>query len=160
MKSYSTVVEIRRDYMYQALGLFLKHKQFDVETGQMSAAETGQMSAAETGHLFFFKRRDLSCLNRRHLAALGASWRGPKRCQPLLIHLKCAKWSTPDGEAGAPEMQPRATGRSPVHTRPGPGLREFMNKLPQINKDKTTDTWVGAERHHFQAFSLNDRNQS
>ena len=31
-----------------ALGLFLTHKQCDVETGQMSAAETGQMSAFET----------------------------------------------------------------------------------------------------------------
>ena len=35
LKSYCTVVEIRRDYMCRALGLFLTHKQCDVETGQM-----------------------------------------------------------------------------------------------------------------------------
>ena len=39
------VVEIRRDCMCRALGLFLTHKQCDVETGQMSSAEAGQMSA-------------------------------------------------------------------------------------------------------------------
>ena len=49
MKSYCTVVEIRRDCMCRALGLFLTHKQCDVEKGQMSIVETGQMSAVETG---------------------------------------------------------------------------------------------------------------
>ena len=42
------VVEIRRDCMCRALGLFLTHKQCVVETGQMSSVETGQMSAVET----------------------------------------------------------------------------------------------------------------
>ena len=43
MKRYCTVVEIRRDYMCRALGLFLTHKQCVVETGQMSSvSETGQ----------------------------------------------------------------------------------------------------------------------
>ena len=36
------------------------------------------------------------------------------------------------GEGGAPEMQPQAAGRNAFHMRQGPGLREFMNKLPQI----------------------------
>ena len=36
------------------------------------------------------------------------------------------------GEAGAPEMQPQAAGRSHLHTRRGLGLREFMNELLQI----------------------------
>ena len=51
MKSYCTVVEIRRDSTCRALSLFLTHKQCDVETGQMSSAETGQMSAVETGQM-------------------------------------------------------------------------------------------------------------
>ena len=51
LKSYCTVVEIRRDGMCRALGLFLTHKQCDVERGQMSSAETGQMSAIETGQM-------------------------------------------------------------------------------------------------------------
>ena len=49
LKSYCTVVEIRRDWMCRALGLFLTHKRCDVETGQMSAVETGQMSTIATG---------------------------------------------------------------------------------------------------------------
>ena len=59
MKSYCMVGEFRRDCMCCTLGLFLTHKQCDVETGQMSsvekgeisAVETGQMSAAETGQM-------------------------------------------------------------------------------------------------------------
>ena len=51
MKSYCMVVEIRRDCTCRALGLFLTHKQCDVETGQMSSVETGQMSAVETGQM-------------------------------------------------------------------------------------------------------------
>ena len=50
MKSYCTVVGIRRDYMCRALGLFLTHKQCVVETAQVSSAETG-MSAVETGQM-------------------------------------------------------------------------------------------------------------
>ena len=53
MKSYCTVVEIRRDCMCRALGLLLTHKQCDVETGQMSSVETGQMSAVETRQISF-----------------------------------------------------------------------------------------------------------
>ena len=41
LKRYCTVVDIRRDYMCRALGLFLTHKQCVVETGQVSAVETG-----------------------------------------------------------------------------------------------------------------------
>ena len=37
--------------MCRALGLFLTHKQCDVETGQMSSVETGQMTAVETGQM-------------------------------------------------------------------------------------------------------------
>ena len=51
LKSYCMVVDIRRDCMCRALGLFLTHKQCVVETGQMSCAETGQMSAVETGQM-------------------------------------------------------------------------------------------------------------
>ena len=51
MKSYCMVVDIRRDYMCRTLGLFLTHKQCDVETEQMSSVETGQMSAVETGQM-------------------------------------------------------------------------------------------------------------
>ena len=51
LKSYCTVVEIRRDYMCRALGLFLTHKQCVVETGRMSSVETGHMSAVETGQM-------------------------------------------------------------------------------------------------------------
>ena len=59
MKSYCTVVEIHRDYMCRALGLFLTHKHCDVETGQMSAVETGQMSAAETGQMSAVETRQM-----------------------------------------------------------------------------------------------------
>ena len=48
LKSYCMVVEIRRDCMCRALGLFLTHKQCAVETEQMSSVETGQVSAVET----------------------------------------------------------------------------------------------------------------
>ena len=62
MKSYCTVVEIRRDYMCRALGLFLTHKQCVVETGQMSSAETGQMSAVETGQMSAVETRQMSTI--------------------------------------------------------------------------------------------------
>ena len=48
LKSYCTVVEILRDCMRRAFGLFLTHKQCLVEMGQMSSAQTGQMAAVET----------------------------------------------------------------------------------------------------------------
>ena len=51
LKSYCTVVDIRRDYMCRALGLFLTHKQCDVETEHLCSGETGQMSAVETGQM-------------------------------------------------------------------------------------------------------------
>ena len=63
VKSYCTVVEIHRDYMCRALGLFLTHKQCDVETGQMSCVETGQMSAVETGQMSAAETGQMSCLN-------------------------------------------------------------------------------------------------
>ena len=59
LKSYCTVVEIRRDYMCRALGLFLTHKHCDVETGQMSAVETGQMSAVETRRMSSAETRQM-----------------------------------------------------------------------------------------------------
>ena len=59
LKSYCTVVEIRRDWMCRALGLFLTHKQCDAETGQMSAVETGQMSVAETGQMSSAETRQM-----------------------------------------------------------------------------------------------------
>ena len=62
----------------RALGLFLTHKQCDVETGQMSSAETGQMFAVETGQMSAaetrpcLNKRRLSCLNSRHLSCLSS----------------------------------------------------------------------------------------
>ena len=37
----------------------------------------------------------------------------------VLLHLKCAKWNTEAGAAGAPEMQPQAAAQSPVPHAPG-----------------------------------------
>ena len=51
------------------------------------------------------------------------------------FRLKCAKWNTEAGAAGAaeaPQMQPQAAARSLVPHAPGSGLREFINKLPQM----------------------------
>ena len=67
LKSYCTVVEIRRDYMCWALGLFLTHKQCDVETGQMSSAETGQMPAVETGQISAVETRQMSFAETRQM---------------------------------------------------------------------------------------------
>ena len=67
MKSYCTVVEIRRDYMCRTLGLFLTHKECDVETGQMSAVGTGQMSAAETGQMSAVETRQISSAETRQM---------------------------------------------------------------------------------------------
>ena len=50
--------------MCRALGLFLTHKQCDVETGEMSSAETGQMSAAETGQMSAVETRQMSSVAR------------------------------------------------------------------------------------------------
>ena len=49
MKSYCMVVKIRRDCMCRDFGMFLTHKQYVVETEQMSSVETGQVCAFETG---------------------------------------------------------------------------------------------------------------
>ena len=59
LKSYCTVVEIHRDHMCRALGMFLTHKQCDVETGQLSSVETGQMSAVETGQMSAVETRQM-----------------------------------------------------------------------------------------------------
>ena len=67
LKSYCTVVEIRRDYMSRALGLLLTHKQCDVETGQMSYVETGQMSAVETGQMSAVETRQMSSAETRQM---------------------------------------------------------------------------------------------
>ena len=67
LKSYCTVVEIHRDYMCKALGLFLTHKQCDVETGQMSSVETGQMSAVETGQMSAAETRQMSSAETRQM---------------------------------------------------------------------------------------------
>ena len=67
LKSYCTVVVIRRDYMCRALGLFLKHTQCDVETGQMSSVETGQISAVETGQISAVETRQMSSAETRQM---------------------------------------------------------------------------------------------
>ena len=67
LKSYCTVVEIRRDYMCRTLGLFLTHKQCVVEMGQMSSAETGQMSAVETGQMSAVETRQMSSAETRQM---------------------------------------------------------------------------------------------
>ena len=64
LKSYCTVVEIRRDCMCRPLGLFLTHKQCAVETGQMSSAETGQMCAVETGQMSAAETGQMSSVER------------------------------------------------------------------------------------------------
>ena len=53
-------------------------------------------------------------------------------------------------------MQPRAAGRSPLHTRQGPGLREFMNKLPQTSSSTRVagSTLKVAESHQSLFFDL------
>ena len=67
LKSYCTVVEIRRDSMCRALGLFLTHKQCVVETGQMSSAETGQMSVVETGQMSAAETGRMSAVETRQM---------------------------------------------------------------------------------------------
>ena len=67
LKSYCTVVEIRRDCMCRALGLFLTHKQCAVETGQMSSAATGHMSAVETGQMSAVETRPMSSAETRQM---------------------------------------------------------------------------------------------
>ena len=68
LKSYCTVVEIHRDYMCRALGLFLTHKQCVVETGQMASAETGQMSAVETGQMSAAETGQMSAVETRQMS--------------------------------------------------------------------------------------------
>ena len=59
--------------MCRALGLFLTHKQCDVETGQMSSVETGRMSAVETGQKTF-------ALSQHHIVFLSETGQGPDTC--------------------------------------------------------------------------------
>ena len=123
-----------------------------VETGQMSAVETGQMSAVETRqiysikarqrspaatvdiclssmHLSYLNSRHLSSLNRRHLSCPSSRHlEGTKMISTPFLHLKCAKWSTPGGEAGAPEMEPHAAARS-LSTPPKPSPRLYLGWL-------------------------------
>ena len=70
LKSYCTVVEIRRDYICRALGLFLIHKQCDVETGQMSSVETGQMSAVKTGQMSAAETGQMSAAETRQMYSI------------------------------------------------------------------------------------------
>ena len=65
LKSYCTVVEIRRDCMCRALGLFLTHKQCAAETGQMSSAKRRQMSAVETGQMSAAEAGQMSAVEPR-----------------------------------------------------------------------------------------------
>ena len=53
--------------MCRALGMFLTHKQCDVETGQMSSVETGQMSAVETGQMSAVETRQMSSAETRQM---------------------------------------------------------------------------------------------
>ena len=64
------VVKIRRDYMCRALGLFLTHKQCDVETGQMSSVETGQMSAVETGQMSAAETGQMSAVETGQMSSV------------------------------------------------------------------------------------------
>ena len=64
LESYCTVVQILRDHMCRALGLFLTHKQCFVETEQRSSVEPEQISAVETGQMstvetFLSQQREL-----------------------------------------------------------------------------------------------------
>ena len=75
LKSYCTVVEIRRDCMCRALGLFLTHKQCVVETGQMSSAETGQMSVVETGLMSAAETGQMSSAETREMSTVATGRR-------------------------------------------------------------------------------------
>ena len=69
-EKYCAVVEIHRDYMCQAIGLFLTHKQCAVETGQMSSAETGQMSAVETGQMSAAEAGQMSAVETKQMYSI------------------------------------------------------------------------------------------
>ena len=56
--------------MCRALGLFLTHKQCDVETGQMSSVETGQMSAVETGQMSAAETGQMSAVETRQMYSI------------------------------------------------------------------------------------------
>ena len=83
-----------------------------VETGQMSAVETGQMSQQQT-----------SVLSQQETfgyfeVILGRS----KVISTPFLHLRCAKWNTPGGEAGADgatETTPPAAPRTLIPHAPG-----------------------------------------
>ena len=60
-------VEIRRDCMCWALGLFLTHKQCVVETEQISSVETGQMCAVGTGQMSAAETGQVSAVETRHM---------------------------------------------------------------------------------------------
>ena len=76
MKSYCTVVEIRRDYMCRALGLFLTHKQCVLQTEQMSSVETGQMSAVETRQMGLSQQQ--TCPREGERGSEGGVREGPR----------------------------------------------------------------------------------
>ena len=98
------------------------------ETGQISAVETGQMTAAETCVL---SQEKTSFLSQQKTSGCFGGILGDENDFDPFFTPKMRKMEHAGGEGGAPEMQPQAAGRSPLHTRRGPGLREFMNKLPQ-----------------------------
>ena len=63
-------------------GLFLTHKQCDVEAGQMSSAETGQMSAVETGQMSAAETGQMSAVETRQMYSLETGHLGPTWDQP------------------------------------------------------------------------------
>ena len=56
--------------MCRALGLFLTHKQCDVEAEQMSSVETGQMSAVETGQMSAAETGQMSAVETRQMYSI------------------------------------------------------------------------------------------
>ena len=112
-----------------------------VETGQMSAAETRQMPAVETRQMSTIETGlcpvsilYIYLVSTADICPVSAAEICPVSADPFLLHQRCTKRNKPGGagEGGvATEMQPRAAGRNPLHTRRGKGLREFLNKLAQ-----------------------------
>ena len=68
--------------MCRALGLFLTHKQCDVETGQMSSVETGQMSAVETGQMSAAETGQMSAVDTRQISTIATG-----RCPVLILYI-------------------------------------------------------------------------
>ena len=68
--------------MCPALGLFLTHKQYVVETGPMSSAETGQMSAVETGQMSAAETGQMSAVETRQMSTIATGL-----CPVLILYI-------------------------------------------------------------------------